>query len=69
MSECDLNTSVPDWGIEHPESLILFQDLMIDYCCGGKSLAYACEERGLDPIAVLSRLCRCPAYRSAPRRR
>jgi regulator of cell morphogenesis and NO signaling len=58
MSECDLDTSVPDWVIEHPETLALFQELGIDYCCGGKSLAYACQERGLDPAAVLSRIKR-----------
>ncbi|MBI3465040.1 MAG: DUF542 domain-containing protein [Planctomycetes bacterium] len=33
--ECDLDTSVPDWIIEHPETLALFQEFGIDYCCGG----------------------------------
>jgi len=32
---CDLDTAVPDWVIEHPETLSLFQNLEIDYCCGG----------------------------------
>ena len=37
MSECDLDTSVPDWVIDHPETLSVFQELGIDTCCGGKS--------------------------------
>ena len=59
MSECDLDTSVPDWVIEHPETLAVFQELGIDYCCGGKSLAYACRQQGLDAQAVLAKLLRC----------
>jgi iron-sulfur cluster repair protein YtfE (RIC family) len=58
MSECDLDTAVPDWVIEHPESLAMFQELGIEYCCGGKSLEYACRERGLDANIVLSKLRR-----------
>lgn len=58
MSECDANTSVPDWVIEHPETIVLFQEMGIDYCCGGKSLAYACQERGLDATAVLLKVRR-----------
>ncbi len=29
MSECDLDTSVPDWVIDHPETLTVFQELGI----------------------------------------
>lgn len=58
MIECDLDTSVPDWVIEHPETLTFFQELGIDYCCGGKSLRYACRERGLDPLTVVTNLRR-----------
>ena len=61
MIECDLDTSVPEWIIEHPETLAVFQELGIDYCCGGKSLAYACRDRGLDPKTVLSKLRRLVA--------
>ena len=53
MTDLDLDTSVPEWLIEHPSLLSLFQDLGIDYCCGGKSLLYACEEMNLDPHRVL----------------
>ena len=56
MIECDLDTSVPEWIIEHSETLAVFQELGIDYCCGGKSLAYACRERGLDASTVLAKL-------------
>lgn len=61
MSECDIDTSVPDWVIEHPETLVVFQELRIDYCCGGKSLAYACQEAGLDAVAILSKIRRLTA--------
>ncbi len=56
MSECDLDTSVPDWVIEHPATLTIFQQLGIDYCCGGKSLAFECRQQGLDMQAVLMKL-------------
>ena len=58
MGECDLDTPVPDWVIEHPETLTVLQELGIVYCCGGKSLAYACRDRGLDAAAVLTKLQR-----------
>jgi regulator of cell morphogenesis and NO signaling len=58
MSECDLDTSVPDWVIDHPETLAVFQELGIDTCCGGKSLGFACRQRGLDGEAVLAKLLR-----------
>jgi regulator of cell morphogenesis and NO signaling len=59
MTSCDLDTSVPDWVIEHPQTLAVFQELGIDYSCGGKSLAYACRERALNAEVVLARLLRC----------
>ena len=59
MTSCELDTSAPDWVIEHPETLAVFQKRGIDYSYGGKSLAYACRERGLDAEAVLAKLLRC----------
>jgi iron-sulfur cluster repair protein YtfE (RIC family) len=59
MTKCDLDTSVPDWVIEHPETLAKLQELGIDYSCGGKSLAYACRQQGLDPQVVLKKLIDC----------
>lgn len=61
MTSCDFDTSVPDWVIDHPETLAVFQALGIDYSCGGKSLAYACRERGLNAAAVLEKLHQCLA--------
>lgn len=59
MTDCDLETSVPDWIIEHPETLTVFQELGIEYSCGGKSLEYACLEQKLDATVVLDKLQRC----------
>ena len=56
MTDCDLETSVPDWIIEHPETLVVFQTLGIDYSCGGKSLEYACLQCRLDAGDVLDQL-------------
>jgi len=46
MTECSPETSAPDWIIEYPETLAVFQELGIDYSCGGKSLELACREEG-----------------------
>jgi iron-sulfur cluster repair protein YtfE (RIC family) len=59
MCFCDLDTSVPDWVIEHPETLTVFQELGIDTSCGGKSLGFACRVQGLDEQAVLEKLIGC----------
>jgi regulator of cell morphogenesis and NO signaling len=59
MTSCDLDSSVPDWIIEHPATFIVFQELGIDYGCEGKSLAYACRQQGIDPKVVLAQLRRC----------
>ena len=56
MSAVDLESSVPDWLIEHPGLYELFEELGLDYSCGGKSLAVACRERGLSVNDVL-KLC------------
>lgn len=53
MSAIDLDSSVPDCLIDHPELLPLLRKLSIDYSCGGKSLATACREQGLNPQDVL----------------
>ena len=56
MLECGLEISVPDWVIEHPEALAVFQKLGIDYSCGGRSLEYACRQQGLDAASILEQL-------------
>ncbi|WP_029246962.1 DUF542 domain-containing protein [Schlesneria paludicola] len=54
MNHLDLDDSVPEWVIEYPQLLSLFQELGIDYCCGGKSLQFACREQNLNPKIVLA---------------
>jgi iron-sulfur cluster repair protein YtfE (RIC family) len=58
MTECTLDSSVPDWVIEHPVTLAVLQTLGIDYCCGGKSLEFASREQGFEAAAVLKTLLR-----------
>ncbi len=54
--QCDLDTSIPDWIIEHPTTTTLFSELGLDISCAGKSLEYVCHQNGLNPTAVLDRL-------------
>lgn len=53
---CDLDSSIPDWVIEYPESTEVFNRLGIETSCGGKSLEFLCIERDLSPQAVLLEL-------------
>jgi regulator of cell morphogenesis and NO signaling len=59
LTSCDLDTSVPDWILDHPETAAVFESLGIDTSCGGKSLAYVCRQKGLEPEMVLTTLHRC----------
>ena len=53
----DRMTSVSDWVTRYPQSAALFEELQIDYCCGGSvPLSVACQEHGLDPGDIESRL-------------
>lgn len=56
MNAPDLDWSLPDWLIEEPRLLEVFERHGLDYSCGGKSLEFACRERGLDPLSVLEEL-------------
>jgi regulator of cell morphogenesis and NO signaling len=50
-------TTVGDLVKERPQRSRIFEELQIDYCCGGgESLADACGKRGLDPQAVLRQI-------------
>jgi regulator of cell morphogenesis and NO signaling len=69
MTECDRDTSVPDWVIEHPETLAVLQEFGIDYTCGGKSLDHACRERGLEVTSVLNTLRRAIESKTNPDKR
>lgn len=54
--DCDLDSTVPDWLIEHPETSVVFERFGIDNNCAGKSLRYLCNQRGLSPPDVLRQL-------------
>ena len=56
MTECSPETSAPDWIIDYPDTLAVFQELGIDYSCGGKSLGFACREQALPVQHVLAKL-------------
>lgn len=56
MLNCDLNSSLPDWVIEHPETAEVFETLGLDVSCGGKSLEYLCDKQSLEPVIVLQQL-------------
>ena len=56
---CDLDSTVPDWVIEHPATLAVFQTYGIDCSCGGKSLGYVCQQQGVSPQLILQKLHDC----------
>ncbi|QDU59606.1 hypothetical protein Pan216_04370 [Planctomycetes bacterium Pan216] len=55
---CDLDTSVPDWIIDHHKTLSVFREFGIDDSCGGKSLGYVCDQQGINGKLVLKMLQR-----------
>ncbi|HKD82910.1 MAG TPA: iron-sulfur cluster repair di-iron protein [Candidatus Angelobacter sp.] len=53
----DPNTTVREFAISMPNATRLFEQLGIDYCCGGaRSLRDACTQIGMNPEDVLQRL-------------
>ena len=58
MAELGLESSIVDWVVEHPELIPFFEKRGIDYCCGGRSLEYACRERGIEPRLIIDELQR-----------
>lgn len=61
MNNPSTTTQVGQFVAEMPGRYRVFQDLGIDFCCGGKmSLEQACRAQGIDPEEVLQRLL---AYR------
>ena len=57
MNALNLETTVGQLVAEQPARSRIFEDLGIDYCCGGRRpLGKACEAKGLDPAAVLIKL-------------
>jgi regulator of cell morphogenesis and NO signaling len=50
-------TTVKEVALHMPESTRLFEQLKIDYCCGGNQpLAQACASAGLDVVTVMEML-------------
>jgi len=56
MQELTVDDPVADWAIEHAESIRVFEKHGIDYCCGGKSLDWVCDQRGLNAQMVLTEI-------------
>jgi iron-sulfur cluster repair protein YtfE (RIC family) len=54
--EFDIDSAVPDWIVEYPQTLVVFQEFGIDYCYGGKSLDFACKERCIPAATILARI-------------
>jgi regulator of cell morphogenesis and NO signaling len=52
---------------DRPSLSTLFEQAQLDYCCGGKkTLAAACQQRGIDPQAFLAQLEDYAAKETAP---
>ncbi|NIQ00295.1 MAG: iron-sulfur cluster repair di-iron protein, partial [Nitrospinaceae bacterium] len=52
-----IHTPINDFIAEDVRRTGIFEDLEIDACCGGwRTLAQACEEKGIDPEPVLQQL-------------
>lgn len=68
MSREELETSVVDWATDFPESIPVFKTFGVDYCCGGKSLEYACRHSGVDPLVFLEALRRALSDRGGANR-
>ena len=57
MPVIDTTRTVGDWVADHPETARVFEELQIDYCCGGnRPLADVCEAYDLDADSLASRL-------------
>ncbi len=57
MSKPGADTTIGQWVTEHPSTARVFEDLQIDYCCGGgATLQEACEHNHLDLCEIVDRL-------------
>lgn len=57
MTAISSATTVGQLVVDDPARARIFEQLGLDYCCGGKRpLADACHERGLDPDTVVAML-------------
>ena len=61
------DTTVGQWVAARPETAVVFEQLDIDYCCGGKRpLRDVCGERALDTARVLAQLQAAERSREVP---
>lgn len=56
MTKLDVDDPIVDWAVEEPGAIAVFERYGIDYCCGGKSLGYACRQAGRDPHQVIAEI-------------
>lgn len=57
-----MEKTVSDIAVERPASLRVFEQLGIDYCCGGKKpLSEICSQKGLSVDDVLDRIAKAEA--------
>lgn len=57
MTTFQVNDTVGAIVRDHPALSRLFEQVQVDYCCGGqKTLAEACAKRGIDPQTFLTEL-------------
>lgn len=66
MTTIDTTKTLAELVIERPERAEVFEQLGLDYCCGGKqTLQQACDEKGISVDGVVRHLIeaeRTPAY-------
>ena len=57
MSTLNAQSPIGQWVARRPETARLFEELRLDYCCGGdRPLEQVCREQGLDCAQVAARL-------------
>ena len=59
MLTLNSTATVGQWVTAHPEAARAFEELQVDYCCGGQTtLAKVCQQKDLDVEDVLAQLTR-----------
>jgi len=57
METLTKDSPVGQWVTDHPEMVLFFEELQVDYRCGeNKTLSDACQAVGVDPELILDRL-------------
>jgi len=56
MHHLDQDDAVTEWAIEFPAAIAVFEKHGIDYSCGGKSLGWSCQQRGVDVKQVIAEI-------------